>query len=185
MPPPWSVNNGLPTPASSVGINSNVCATPVSNRVEMITHTSAGVPPYENMTNGFRTLDFVPPSVMPPPNATINLSNAVLIPPLPGENIIHHEKPDGCRTVYVGRLPEKITQDIIKEAFERSLLLRVWKIEDKDDPAYTAKLHVDYATARDDEHDFECRKRQKTEENIGTQDCRPPSPPPISHFSKT
>ncbi|GFY13783.1 ecto-NOX disulfide-thiol exchanger 1 [Trichonephila clavipes] len=227
MPPQWPVNNGLPIPASSVDINSNVCATPVSNGVEMMPSTSSAVGPYPfmGMANNYGmvqpAMDFGPPPVMPSPiisnitpNAPITLSNAVLTPPLPGENITRRLKPDGCRTVYVGCLPEKITQDIIREAFERCgsiLTIRMSdkhfchirfnemesveqalslsgyriKIEDKDDPAYTAKLHVDYATARDDQHDFECRKRQRErEERHRAREVRPPSPPPISHFSE-
>ncbi|GFW02983.1 ecto-NOX disulfide-thiol exchanger 1 [Trichonephila clavipes] len=45
--------------------------------------------------------------------------NQVLIPLLPGGEVSRRPKPDGCRTVYVGILSEKITEDIIKEAFER------------------------------------------------------------------
>ncbi|GFX52603.1 ecto-NOX disulfide-thiol exchanger 1 [Trichonephila clavipes] len=226
MPPQWPVNNGLPIPASSVGINSNVCATPFSNGVEMMPSTSSAVGPYPfmGMANNYGmvqpSMDFCPSRVMPSPiisnftpNVPISLSNAVLTPPLPGENITRL-KPDGCRTVLVTCLPEKITQDIIKEAFERcgsiseirmsdkhfchirfnemesveqALLLSGYriKIEDKDDPAYTAKLHVDCVTACDDLHEFGCRKRlREREERHRAREGRPPSPPPISHFSE-
>ncbi|GFV65916.1 ecto-NOX disulfide-thiol exchanger 1 [Trichonephila clavipes] len=52
------------------------------------------------------------------------------------------------------------------ESVEKALLLSGYriKIEDKDDPAYTAKLHVDYAIACDDQHDFDCRRRQRERE---------------------
>ncbi|GFU79655.1 hypothetical protein TNCV_1534311 [Trichonephila clavipes] len=128
MPRQWPVNNGLPIPASSVGINSNICAIPVSNGVEMMPSTSSAVEPYPfmGMANSYGmvqpSMNFCPSLVMPSPimsnftlNAPIVLSNAVLTPPLPGENITSSSKPDGCRTVYVGCLPEKITQDIIKK----------------------------------------------------------------------
>lgn len=232
MPTQWPVNNGLAIPASNVEMSPNVCATPVSNGVEMMSSTSSAmIPfPYMGMANDSNNFGMVPPppmenyfspQVMPPPiipkftpNTPIVLSNAVLTPPLPGELINRRPKPDGCRTVYVGCLPEKITQDIIKEAFEKcgeiftirmsdkhfchirfvdmesveqALLLSGYriKIEDKDEPAYTGKLHVDYATARDDQHDYECRKRQmKREERHRAKAVRPPSPPPMPHYSE-
>ncbi|GFY13759.1 ecto-NOX disulfide-thiol exchanger 1 [Trichonephila clavipes] len=224
MPPQWPVNNGLPIPASSVDINSNVCATPVSNGVEMMPSTSSAVGPYPfmGMANNYGivqpSMDFGPPSVMPFPiisNVPIYLSNAVLTPPLPGEKRSRCPKPDGCRTVFVGNLPEKITQDIIKEAFERrgeifiirmsdkrfchirfmdmesveqALLLSGYriKIENKDEPAYNGKIHVDYAIARDDQRDFECRKRQMEREERHHQlnTFRPPSPPQMPHYSE-
>ncbi|GFV65917.1 hypothetical protein TNCV_1531321 [Trichonephila clavipes] len=100
MPRQWPVNNGLPIPASNVGINSNICATPVSNGVEMMPSTSSAVGPYPfmGMANSYGmvqpSMNFCPSLVMPSPiisnftlNAPIVLSNAVLTPPLPGENI--------------------------------------------------------------------------------------------------
>ncbi|GFR00807.1 ecto-NOX disulfide-thiol exchanger 1 [Trichonephila clavata] len=225
----WPVNNGLTIAASSVDRSSNVCATPASNGLEMLPSTSSAVVPFPYMSMAsenyygmvqpsvdLSSTPVLPPSITPKfnTNGPIYLSNAVLTPPLPGENINRPPKPDGCRTVYVGCLPEKITQDIIQEAFERcgkiltirmseknfchirfvemeaveqALLLSGYriKIEDKDDPAYTGKLYVYYiyATARDDQHDFECRKRQKERE--GRHRVRgPPSPPPIPDFSE-
>ncbi|GFU20149.1 ecto-NOX disulfide-thiol exchanger 1 [Nephila pilipes] len=136
MPSQWPINNGLLIPASTVEMSSNVCTTSVSNRVEMITSTSAAIMPYPYMSmgNDSNFYGMVPPvenyypqQVLTSPNIVpkfglytpIVLSNAVLTPPLPGEKRSRRVKPDGCRTVFVGNLPEKITQDIIQEAFQR------------------------------------------------------------------
>ena len=63
------------------------------------------------------------------------------------------------------------------------------KIENKDDKENTGRIHVDYAQARDDLYEWECkqrslarelRHRQRMEENR----LRPPSPPPIIHYTE-
>jgi len=48
----------------------------------------------------FKECSLVPPSPMAPPPVT-------------------RERPPGCRTVYVGGLPDKITEDIIRDVFGR------------------------------------------------------------------
>ncbi|GFU01450.1 ecto-NOX disulfide-thiol exchanger 1 [Trichonephila clavipes] len=132
----------------------------------------------------------------------IVLSNAVLTPPPPGELISYSQKPDGCHTVFVRGLPVKITEDIIKEGFERygeildirmnrrfcrikfknmnsveqALLLSHYqiKIQNKEGGAYNGKLHVDYAI---DQHDFQYRKqRMKREEKHCTFTSSPVHP---------
>ncbi|GFT87572.1 ecto-NOX disulfide-thiol exchanger 1 [Nephila pilipes] len=195
----WPVINNLTIPVRNVEMSSYVNATSVSNGMEKVTSDDATMVsyPYESLAN----------------NTPIFLSNAVLTPPLPGEIKTRREKPDGCRTVYVGNLPEKITQGIITEAFEKcgsisairmnqghfchirfeemesveqALLLSKYhiKIENKDEPAYNAKIHVDYATAHSDQREFECRKRQiKREERHLTKLVQPPSPPQVLHYT--
>lgn len=51
---------------------------------------------------------------------TITCKSCVLLPPNPNAPLPStRERPDGCRTVFVGGLPENITEDIIREVFER------------------------------------------------------------------
>ena len=62
------------------------------------------------------------------------------------------------------------------------------KIENKDDKANTGRLHVDYAQARDDLYEWECKARAMARENrhrirLEEERLRPPSPPPIIHYS--
>jgi len=62
------------------------------------------------------------------------------------------------------------------------------KIDDQDDAPNTGRLHVDYAQARDDLYEWECQQRALAREHrhrmrIEEDRLRPPSPPPITHFS--
>lgn len=120
----------------------------------------------------------------------IQCSSCTLIPPnsnAPAPTT--REKPNGCKTCFIGGLPENITPEIIHEIFERCgeiTTLRLSKknfchirftfeasvdsaiylsgyrvkIGNNNDPGNTGKLHVDYAQARDDQYEFECRQRQ-------------------------
>jgi RNA recognition motif. (a.k.a. RRM, RBD, or RNP domain) len=92
------------------------------------------------------------------------------------------ERPLGCKTCFIGGLPENITKEIIYEIFERCgeiTTLRLSKknfchirfafeasvdsaiylsgyrvkIGNSNDPANSGKLHVDYAQARDDQYE--------------------------------
>ena len=62
------------------------------------------------------------------------------------------------------------------------------KIDNKDDKANTGRLHVDYAQARDDLYEWECQQRALAREmrhhqRVVEDSMRPPSPPPVAHFS--
>lgn len=53
----------------------------------------------------------------------------------------------------------------------------------------SGRLHVDYAQARDDQYEFECRQRQlqremRHRERVEKDRLRPLSPPPIVHFTE-
>ncbi|GIX76323.1 ecto-NOX disulfide-thiol exchanger 1 [Caerostris extrusa] len=142
----------------------------------------------------------------------IILSNAILTPPLPGEIPMHHRKPLGCRTVYVGCMPEKITEEIVREIFARcgtifsvrmsgshfchirfadnetvdqALLLSGFRIqiEENDEPAYNSKMHVDYALSRDDQYDYEQLELIQEKNHRKLQGFQPPSSPPL-HYSE-
>lgn len=118
---------------------------------------------------------------------TITCKSCVLIPPNPGAPTpTTRERPMGCRTVFVGGLPENITEDIIREVFDRCgemTTLRLSKknfchiryvfeasvdsaiylsgyrirIDNQSDAANCGRLHVDFAQARDDQYDHECK----------------------------
>ena len=62
------------------------------------------------------------------------------------------------------------------------------RIGSNDDKPNTGRLHVDYAQARDDLYEWECTQRALAREHrhrmrIEQERLRPPSPPPIIHFS--
>lgn len=62
------------------------------------------------------------------------------------------------------------------------------KIEDKDDKPNTGRLHVDFAMARDDQYEYECKQRalmrdMRHRQRVEEERLRPPSPPPISQYS--
>ena len=120
----------------------------------------------------------------------IHCASCTLIPPNPAAPApTCRERPMGCKTCFIGGLPENITPEIIHEIFERCgeiTTLRLSKknfchirftfeasvdsaiylsgyrvkIGNNNDPGNTGKLHVDYAQARDDQYEFECRQRQ-------------------------
>ncbi|XP_060565729.1 ecto-NOX disulfide-thiol exchanger 2-like [Ruditapes philippinarum] len=149
----------------------------------------------------------------------IRMKNCVLYPPPPNAPPpTTRERPPGCRTIFVGGLPETCTEEILQEVFgefgpttsvrkskkknfahvrfedensiDRSLFLSGYrmKIEDKDDKANTGRLHVDFAMARDDQYEFECKQRalmrdMRHRQRVEEERLRPPSPPPISQYS--
>lgn len=150
-----------------------------------------------------------------PAKEIITYKSCVLYPPninAPPPTI--RERPLGCRTVFVGGLPEAITQDIIREVFERCgeiTTLRLSKknfchirfdyeasvdsaiylsgyrikINNSNEATYNGRLHVDYAQARDDQFEWECKQRQlQREQRHKEQDrFRSVSPPPVVHYS--
>lgn len=137
------------------------------------------------------------------------------------------DRPPGCRTVFVGGLPNSITEEAIKEIFERcgeittlryskknfchirfvyeasvdsAIYLSGYRVklntsafnytvsEPKDPAATFGQLHVDYAHARDDQFDYECRQRKlqrerRHRERVEEGRMRPLSPQPIVHFN--
>ncbi|XP_058857478.1 ecto-NOX disulfide-thiol exchanger 2-like isoform X3 [Acipenser ruthenus] len=141
---------------------------------------------------------FVPPADLPPP-AT-------------------RQRPPGCKTVFVGGLPENATEQLIVEVFEqcgeiiairkskknfchirfaeeytvdKALFLSGYRIRlgSSTDKKDTGRLHVDFAQARDDFYEWECRQRMLAREErhrrrIEEDLMRPPSPPPIVHYSE-
>lgn len=153
-----------------------------------------------------------------PPKEIIHCKSCTLFPPNPNAPPpTTREKPPGCRTAFVGGLPENIREDIVREIFERcgeittirmskknfchirfemepcvdaALYLSGYRIRigSNSDSANIGRLHVDYAQARDDLYEWECRQRQllreqRHRERLEQERLQPPSPPPAVHYS--
>lgn len=157
----------------------------------------------------------------------IYCKSCTLFPPnpnLPAPKTI--DRPPGCRTVFVGGLPNSITEEIIREIFERcgeittlrfskknfchirfvyeasvdsAIYLSGYRVKlstggfnftspEQKDPSSFGQLHVDYAHARDDQYDYECRQRKlqrerRHRERIEDDRLRPLSPQPVVHYT--
>lgn len=149
---------------------------------------------------------------------TITCKTCILLPPNPNAPPPStRERPSGCRTVFVGGLPENCTDEIIREVFERCgeiTTLRLSKkhfchirfvfeasvdsaiylsgyrlrINNQSNAENCGRLHVDFAQARDDQYEFECKQRQwqreqRHKERVERDRLRPQSPP-IVYFSE-
>ncbi|EDV97804.1 GH14491 [Drosophila grimshawi] len=148
----------------------------------------------------------------------IKTKNCILFPPNPNAPPpTIRERPPGCRTVFVGGLPENITEEVIREIFEscgeittlrmskknfchiryrheaaidRAIYLSGYRlrISSLNEPPNFGRLHVDYAQARDDQYDYECKQRQlqreqRHRERMSLDRMRSQSPPPIPHYT--
>lgn len=157
----------------------------------------------------------------------IQCKSCSLIPPSPNSpQPTTRDRPPGCRTVFVGGLPENVTEDIIREVFERCGEITTLRLSKKnfchiryvfesavdsaiylsgyrirlasacssvvaaasDAVANCGRLHVDYAQARDDQYEWECKQRQLQREQrhrdrMESDRLRPHSPPPVVHFT--
>ncbi|KAH1018868.1 ecto-NOX disulfide-thiol exchanger 2 [Dendroctonus ponderosae] len=169
------------------------------------------------------------PNLMPPGDETytvginsvkeiVHFKSCTLFPPSPhAPPPTTRDRPPGCKTVFVGGLPEKITEEIIQEIFERCGEITTLRLSKKNfchvrfvfeasvdsaiylsgyririgsnvDPGYNGRLHVDYAQARDDQYEWECRQRQlererRHRERMEEERMKRPSPPPVTHYS--
>lgn len=129
-------------------------------------------------------------SSLAPVKEVITCKSCTLFPPNPNAPLpTTRERPSGCRTVFVGGLPENNTEDIIREIFERCGEITTLRLSKKNfchirfvfeasvdsaiylsgyririgsssDATNCGRLHVDYAQARDDQYEFECKQRQ-------------------------
>lgn len=149
---------------------------------------------------------------------TITCNSCLLLPPNPNAPPPStRERPPGCRTVFVGGLPENVTEEIIREIFERCGEITTLRLSKKNfchirfvfeasvdsaiylsgyrvrinsltDAPNCGRLHVDYAQARDDQYEWECKQRQlqreqRHRERVERDRLRPFSPPPVVHFT--
>ncbi|KAL0973605.1 hypothetical protein UPYG_G00207040 [Umbra pygmaea] len=179
-----------------------------------------GIAPMNPMMPG---LGYVPPPPLPQDlpiiKEIIHCKSCTLFPPnpnLPSPAI--RERPPGCKTVFVGGLPENATEALIVEIFgqcgeiiairkskknfchirfaeeftvDRALFLSGYRIRlgSSTDKKDTGRLHVDFAQARDDLYEWECHQRMLAREErhrrrMEEDRLRPPSPPPIVHYSE-
>ncbi|XP_038575932.1 ecto-NOX disulfide-thiol exchanger 1 isoform X1 [Micropterus salmoides] len=168
-------------------------------------------------------IGLVPPPPVPPDmpviKEIIHCKSCTLFPQNPNlPPPSTRERPPGCKTVFVGGLPENATEEIIREVFDQcgeiiairkskknfchirfseefmvdkaiylsGYRMRIGSSTDKKD---SGRIHVDFAQARDDLYEWECkqrllareeRHRRKVHENL----LRPPSPPPVVHYSE-
>uniref|UniRef100_A0A3Q2CDS8 Ecto-NOX disulfide-thiol exchanger 2 n=1 Tax=Cyprinodon variegatus TaxID=28743 RepID=A0A3Q2CDS8_CYPVA len=156
------------------------------------------------------------PSIHPPINPPFIPSILPFI--LPSTHSSTMERPPGCKTVFVGGLPENATEQLIMEVFgqcgditairkskknfchirfaeestvDKALFLSGYRIRlgSSTDKKDTGRLHVDFAQARDDLYEWECRQRMLAREErhrrkMEEDRLRPPSPPPIVHYSE-
>lgn len=176
----------------------------------------------------------------------IKTKNITLLPPNPlGPRPTIRERPLGCRTVFVGGLPENITEEHLREIFEvcgdistlrmskKNFCHIRFRLEQSIDRAITfsgyriclgnnsinnirnntnnntngssynntvnnnaiidganyGRLHVDYAQARDDQYEYECKQRQlqreqrHREHHRSHERSRSESPPTVPHYS--
>uniref|UniRef100_A0A674G6R3 Ecto-NOX disulfide-thiol exchanger 2 n=1 Tax=Taeniopygia guttata TaxID=59729 RepID=A0A674G6R3_TAEGU len=177
-----------------------------------------GIPPINPMMPG---LGIVPPPIppdMPAVKEIIHCKSCTLFPPNPHlPPPATRERPPGCKTVFVGSLPENATEQIIMEVFEqcgeviairkskknfchirfaeefmvdKALYLSGYRIRlgSSTDKKDTGRLHVDFAQARDDLYEWECKQRMLAREErhrrrLAEERFRPPSPPPVVHYS--
>lgn len=61
------------------------------------------------------------------------------------------------------------------------------KVDNKDDKQNTGRLHVDFAMARDDQYEYECKQRSllrdmRHRQRLEEERLRPPSPPPVIQY---
>ncbi|XP_043347803.1 LOW QUALITY PROTEIN: ecto-NOX disulfide-thiol exchanger 2 [Dermochelys coriacea] len=177
-----------------------------------------GIPPINPMMPG---LGIVPPPIppdMPAVKEIIHCKSCTLFPPNPNlPPPATRERPPGCKTVFVGGLPENGTEQIIVEVFEqcgeiiairkskknfchirfaeefmvdKALYLSGYRIRlgSSTDKKDTGRLHVDFAQARDDLYEWECKQRMLAREErhrrrMEEERFCPPSPPPVVHYS--
>ncbi|XP_053616497.1 ecto-NOX disulfide-thiol exchanger 2-like [Plodia interpunctella] len=123
-------------------------------------------------------------------NQPIYVADVVLLPPLPGVSTPkRREKPGGCRTIFIGGLPNGIKEDIIKELFQRfghivgvklhkkgvchvqyeshesveeSFLMSGWRFKYSDQMDNEATtLFIDYALNHEDHAEYERNRRRR------------------------
>lgn len=210
-PPPapqFSLLNQLPIQQSTPIVSTANLST------ESTTVTAAAAAASPSVPAGVVTANNQQPTVI---KETITCKSCILLPPNPNAPPPStRERPSGCRTVFVGGLPENCTEEIIREVFERCgeiTTLRLSKkhfchirfvfeasvdsaiylsgyrlrINNQSDAGNCGRLHVDFAQARDDQYEFECKQRQwqreqRHKERVERDRLRPQSPP-IVYFS--
>ncbi|XP_039504354.1 ecto-NOX disulfide-thiol exchanger 2 isoform X1 [Pimephales promelas] len=217
---PMSDPNAWATAMNNLGMPPmSINGQPIMSDFDPSLGMMTGIAPMNPMMPG---LGIVPPPVsqdMPVVKEIIHCKSCTLFPPNPNlPPPATRERPPGCKTVFVGGLPENATEQLIVEVFEqcggiiairkskknfchirfaeehtvdKALFLSGYRIRlgSSTDKKDTGRLHVDFAQARDDLYEWECRQRMLAREErhrrrIEEDRLRPPSPPPIVHYSE-
>uniref|UniRef100_A0A672I800 RRM domain-containing protein n=1 Tax=Salarias fasciatus TaxID=181472 RepID=A0A672I800_SALFA len=179
----------------------------------------AGITPMNPMMPGLSMVPAPLSQELPVIKEIIHCKSCTLFPPNPNlPPPATRERPPGCKTVFVGGLPENATEQLIMEVFgqcgditairkskknfchirfaeeftvDKALFLSGYRIRlgSSTDKKDTGRLHVDFAQARDDLYEWECRQRMMAREErhrrkMEEDRLRPPSPPPIVHYSE-
>lgn len=214
----------------AMSMNTNPPAMPMPSSMDMVPGSNSAMNPYAFMgmpTEGmygvvgmgnycqYGIMGATENMMFPPIKEVLQLAKSVLYPPNPNApRPTTRGKPIGCKTVFIGGLPEKATEEIIKEVFDRCGTVETIrmskknfchvrfsnemfvenaiyfsgyriKIENKDEPPYTGRLHVDYAQARDDQYDYECKQRSlQRQARHQEQDYYRSVTPPVVHFTE-
>ncbi|XP_054829832.1 ecto-NOX disulfide-thiol exchanger 1 isoform X3 [Eublepharis macularius] len=179
----------------------------------------SGITPLNPMLPGMGLVPQPPTAEVPVIKEIIHCKSCTLFPPNPNlPPPSTRDRPPGCKTVFVGGLPENATEEIIQEVFEQcgditairkskknfchirfaeefmvdkaiylsGYRMRLGSSTDKKD---SGRLHVDFAQARDDFYEWECKQRMLAREErhrrkMEEDRMRPPSPPAIMHYSE-
>ncbi|XP_067374784.1 ecto-NOX disulfide-thiol exchanger 2 isoform X3 [Channa argus] len=179
----------------------------------------AGITPINPLMPGLGMVPAPLSQDVPVVKEIIHCKSCTLFPPNPNlPPPATRDRPPGCKTVFVGGLPENATEQIIMEVFgqcgditairkskknfchirfaeeftvDKALFLSGYRIRlgSSTDKKDTGRLHVDFAQARDDLYEWECRQRMLAREErhrrkMEEDRLRPPSPPPIVHYSE-
>ncbi|XP_029297099.1 ecto-NOX disulfide-thiol exchanger 2 isoform X2 [Cottoperca gobio] len=179
----------------------------------------AGITPLNPMMPGLGIMPTLLSQELPVVKEIIHCKTCTLFPPNPNlPPPATRDRPPGCKTVFVGGLPENSTEQLIVEVFgqcgeiiairkskknfchirfaevftvDKALFLSGYRIRlgSSTDKKDSGRLHVDFAQARDDLYEWECHQRMLAREDrhrrkIAEDLLRPPSPPPIVHFSE-
>ncbi|XP_063282048.1 ecto-NOX disulfide-thiol exchanger 1 isoform X1 [Pelobates fuscus] len=216
-PTAWAtaMNNLGMVPVGLAGqqiVSDSICVPGFDPSLSMMT----GISPINPMMAG---MGLIPPPPLPVVKEIIHCKSCTLFPPNPNlPPPSTRERPPGCKTVFVGGLPENATEEIIQELFEQcgditairkskknfchirfaeefmvdkaiylsGYRMRLGSSTDKKD---SGRLHVDFAQARDDFYEWECKQRMLAREErhrrkLEVDKLRPASPPAIMHYSE-
>ncbi|RMC07104.1 hypothetical protein DUI87_16560 [Hirundo rustica rustica] len=205
------------TPVTTIAdhLANSICVPGFDPSLSMMT----GITPINPMIPGMGLVPPPPPTDVPVVKEIIHCKSCTLFPPNPNlPPPSTRERPPGCKTVFVGGLPENATEEIIQEVFEQcgditairkskknfchirfaeefmvdkaiylsGYRMRLGSSTDKKD---SGRLHVDFAQARDDFYEWECKQRMLAREErhrrkMEEDRLRPPSPPAIMHYSE-
>uniref|UniRef100_A0A8C7VY67 RRM domain-containing protein n=2 Tax=Oncorhynchus mykiss TaxID=8022 RepID=A0A8C7VY67_ONCMY len=220
MSNPMSDPNAWATAMNNLGMAPmNMTGPPLMSDFDQGLGMMTGIAPMNPMMPG---LGMVPPPPLPLDlpivKEIIHCKSCTLFPPNPNLPFpAMRERPPGCKTVFVGGLPENANEALIVEVFgqlgeiiairkskknfchirfveeftvDRALFLSGYRMRlgSSTDKKDTGRLHVDFAQARDDLYEWECRQRlyareERHRRRMEEDRFRPPSPPPIVHYS--